>query len=73
MDGHLPIARRVPYKRLYPRLKAGDAIDASIPMHREGCMPQAAALKMSLRVPVRNECQRRMTVICILRMREKNL
>ena len=36
------------YKRIYSRLKAGDAIDASIPMHEEGCMPQAAALSMSL-------------------------
>ena len=36
-------------------LKAGDAIDASIPMHEEGCMPQAAALRMNLRVPARNK------------------
>ena len=55
IDGHLPIAWKVPYKRVYPRLKAGDPIDASIAIHGEGCMPQAAALKMSLRVPVRNE------------------
>ena len=55
IDGHLPIAWRMPYKRVYPRLKAGDAIDASIPMHEEECMPQAAALRMSLRVPARNE------------------
>ena len=52
---HLPIAWRVPYKRVYLRLKAGDAIDASIPMHGEECMPQAAALRMSLWVPARNE------------------
>ena len=45
----------MPYKRVYPRLKAGDAIDASIPMHEEGCMPQTAALRMSLRVAARNE------------------
>ena len=50
-------------------MKAGDAIDASIPMHGEGCIPQAAALRMS----ELNECQRRMTVICVLRMREKTL
>ena len=55
IDGHFPIAWRVPYKRVHPRLKAGHAIDASIPMHEEGCMPQAAALRMSLRVPARNE------------------
>ena len=46
IDGHLPIVWRVPYKRVYPRLKAGDAIDASILMHGEGCMPQAAELCM---------------------------
>ena len=55
IDGHLPIAWRVPYKLVYPRLKAGKAINASIPMHGEGSMPQVAALRMSLRVPVRNE------------------
>ena len=55
IDGHLPIAWRVPYKRVYPRSKTGDAINASIPMHGEGCIPQVAALRMSLRVPVRNE------------------
>ena len=33
----------------------GDVLDASIPMHEEGCMPQAAALRMSLRVPAKNE------------------
>ena len=55
IDGHLFSAWRVLYKRVYPRLKAGDAIDASIPMHGEGCMPQATALRMCLRVPVRNE------------------
>ena len=40
---------------LIPRLKAGDVIDVSIPMHGEGCMPQAAALRVRLRVPARNE------------------
>ena len=52
---HLPIAWRVPYKRVYRRFKAGDAIHVSIPIYGEGCMPQAAALRMSLRVPVRNK------------------
>ena len=50
IDGHLPIVWRVPYKWVYPRLKAGDAIDASIRMHGGDtslCMPQAAALCMS--------------------------
>ena len=46
IDGHLPIARRVPYKRVYPRSKAGDTINASIPMHEEGCMPHAAGLSV---------------------------
>ena len=55
IDGHLSIAWKVPYKRVYPRLKVGDAIDASIPMHGEGRMPQAAALKMRLRMPAKNE------------------
>ena len=55
IDAHLPIVWRVPYKRVYPRLKEGDAIDASIPMHGEGCMPQAAALCMRVWVPVKNE------------------
>ena len=39
IDGHLPSAWRVPYKRVYLRSKAGHAIDASILMHGEGCMP----------------------------------
>ena len=55
IDWHLPIAWRAPYKRVYPRLKVGDATDASFPMHGEGCMPQAAALRISLRVLARNE------------------
>ena len=55
IDGHLPSAWRVLYKRVYPTLKVGDATDASISMHGEGCMPQAAALRMSLWVPARNE------------------
>ena len=55
IDGHLPIAWRVPYKRVYPRLKAGDAIDASTPMHKEGCMPQVAVLSMCLRLPARKK------------------
>ena len=46
IDETLPSAWRVASKRVYPRLKAGDAIDASILMHWEGCMPQAASLKM---------------------------
>ena len=54
IDGHLPSAWRVLYKRVYRRLKAGDVIDTSIPLHGEGCMPQAAALRMSLWVPARN-------------------
>ena len=54
IDGHLPIAYRTSYKRVYPRLKAGDAMDASILMHGEGCMPQAATLRMCLPVPARN-------------------
>ena len=43
IDGHFPIAWRVSYKRVYLRMKAGDAIDASIPMHEEGCMPRHRA------------------------------
>ena len=33
----------------------GDATDASIPIHGEGCMAQAAALYMRVLVPVKNE------------------
>ena len=55
IDGYLPIAWRVPYKRVYPSLKAGDAMNASIPQHKEGFMTHAAALRMSLRVPERKE------------------
>ena len=47
IDGHLPSAWRVPYKRVYPRLEARDAINTSISMHEEGRMPQTAALSMS--------------------------
>ena len=54
-NGHLPSAWRVPYKRVYPRSKAGDTKYASILMHGNRCMPQAAALKMGLWVPARNE------------------
>ena len=43
IDGHIPIVWRVPYKRVYPRLKTGDALNASIPMHGEGCMPRCGA------------------------------
>ena len=55
IDGHLPTVWRMPYKRVYPSLTVGDAIDAFIPTHGEGYMAQAAALRMSLRVPARNE------------------
>ena len=55
IDGLLRITWSVPYKRVYPRLKARDAINASIPMHGEVCMPQVAALRISLQVPVWNE------------------
>ena len=41
---------------IFYALEKGDVpLLQSIPMHREGCMPQAAALRMNLRVPVRNE------------------
>ena len=39
----------------------GDAINASIPMYGEGCMPQVAVLRVSLRVLVRNESTERMS------------
>ena len=78
IDEHLPIAWRVPYKRVYPRLKVGDAIDASIPMHGEGRMPQAAVLRMSLRVPARNEWSEWMSAphdcdMCPSNMREESM
>ena len=43
-DGWRGLADDPRVMEVYPRLEAGDAIDASIPMHEEGCMPQAAAL-----------------------------
>ena len=63
---------------VYPRSKAGDIIDASIPMHGEGCMPQVTALKISLWVPARNEWMEWMTAphdcdICPSNVREDHI
>ena len=76
IDWHLLSAWKVLYKRVYPRLKAGNAINASIPMHGEGCMPQAAALRMSLSVPARNKWTKWMSAphdcdMCLSNVREE--
>ena len=59
----------MPYKWLYPRLKAGDAIDVSIPMHEEGCMLQAVALSMSLCICRSLCCFERVRSVCECRGR----